>query len=676
MVSVLPMSQNVMPTPDNVVAMGGGAPRKRSNTDLFYKLTNEFRRDSQASEKWRRKCDEWYAMRAGKQWDDQTLSKLRAEDRPALTFNRIGSIINVISGVEVSNRQEVKVFGRSEGDAQVSEQATQGIKWFDDRAQAAYEESHAFRDMAICGVGCTETRVNYLDDQEGKGERDRVYPKDMFWDADARKRNLTDARRIFRIKVMELSEAVEEYPDFDPEDLDADWTGLAPNNLTEVVDERVRDYRRDNHRAENDMTRPVRIVQAQWWEKRQQFFVYVESEQRDYPISASDVATYRGIDGYRVRKVPMKVWFYAIIGSKVLDWGELTPQGQFHFQFMTGEFNESDQYWQGIVEPMMDPQKWQNKLVSSVIHILASQSKGGIMFESDAFVNKQKALRDWAQPNAQIEVTAGTLSGTTQNRGPKILEKPTGQLPQGIDEVLNFSRTSIYECSGVPFELLAQDVSDQLSGVQEYERTRRGINVLAPLFDSLKLYRIQQASLTLDFLREFFEGQLMRVASQGKQQYVRLAFEPGVEAYDMSIDDAPTAPNMKERTWQLLLPLLPIMVQLEAPADMWAAVLEYSPLPADLVQKIIGAQDEEKTPEEEAAFQMQMRQWVAEIMKTESESHENLAQAEHQLASAMHKRTQAAEVAPRLKLDQLSELHEMDVSRQVPPSRKQVVDIQ
>lgn len=675
MADVIPLAESQLRAPEDPTPLQSG---KRSRSDLFYKLKNQFRRDARVSEPWRRKAKEWYAMRAGKQWDNETLVQLKNEQRPALTFNRTGAVINVVSGIEVNNRQEVKVYPRAEGDAEVSEIGTEGVKWFDDRCQASSEESHSFRDLLICGIGCTETRIDYLEDRNGKGYREREFPLNMFWDADSRKRNLEDARRVWRLKVMELDEAMAEYDDVDPEDLDADWTGLAPSNLTEVIDERVRDYQRDNHDAKNDMTRPVRIVQAQWWEKENRWFVYVDAEGRDYPIEAADAKRYRGVDGYRVRKVPLKVWYYAIIGRKILDYGELTPQGQFHFKFMTGEYNEEDNMWQGLMEPMMDPQRWQNKVVSSIVHILASQSKGGVMYEADAFVNKQQALRDWTKPNARIEMNVGALSGQSQTRGPKVQEKPVGQLPQGIEELLQFARTSVYECPGVPFELLAQDVSDQLSGVQEFERTRRGINVLAPYFDALKLYRVQQAALTLDFLREFFEGQLMRITVEGKQQYVKLAFQEDVEAYDFAIDDTPTAPNMKERTWQLLLPLLPILLQLEAPKETWAVVLEYSPLPSDLVKKMVGSADEGNEPseEEKLAFQMQMRQLLAEIMKTESEGQENLAQAEQALAAALLNKTKAAEIGPRFRLDAASELQEMKVSEQTPQNRKQVVDIQ
>lgn len=641
---------------------------------LFDRLTNQFRRDARASEPWRRKLKEWYAMVGGTQWDAQTLNQLKSEQRPALTFNKTGAVINVVCGIQVSNRQDVHIYPRTHGDAEVSETATQSVRWFDDRCNASSEESRAFRDMLVCGVGVTETRIDYLDDPKGKGYRERRFPGDFFFDADARKANLEDARRVWLIKVMELDEAMQLFPDTPLNDLDADWTGLAPSNLTETIDEEIRDYREDNHASHRDYIRPVRIIQAQWWE-REHAYILTTPEGEEVEIEASERKRYVGIQGFSVRRVSRKVWKYAIIGKRILETGDLDPQGQFHFKVMTGEYDEENGYWYGLMKSMVDPQKWQNKLVSAIIHILGSQALGGIMYETDAFINKQKALRDWTKPNSKVEMASGALTGQTNA---KVQSKPVGQLPTEIGDVLEFSRTAIYECPGVPFELLAQDVSDQLSGVQEFERTRRGINVLASYFDSNRLYRMQNAELTLDFNRAFFEGQLMRVVGEGKQQYVQMMFQEDVEAYDFVIDDSPTSPNMKERIWQLILPLLPIMLQAGAPPEMFAIVLEYSPLPSDVVKKLIGAGEnaDELSEEEKQERELQLRAAIAQIVKTESEARENDAQTQKYLADAGLTVNQAGDVLFRQKLDGLSELHEMKVSAATPPERKQVVDIQ
>ena len=648
----------------------------REHSDLFTKLKEQFKRDARHSDKWRRQAKGWYALRDGEQWDKDTLVKMRDQQRPALTFNRVNAVINIVCGIQISNRQEIYVYPRSEGDAEVTEIGTEGVKWFDDRCQADTEESRAFRDTLTCGVGVTETRMDYLDVPEGKGWRERVYPLSIFWDANASKRNLTDAKRIWRMKVMELDEAMELYPDVDPADFDADWTGLTVAGITEQVDERVRDYRSDNHEGRIDYTKPVRLVQAQWWERDHRFMV-TGPDGQEFEVPKEEVRLYRGLEHFGIRRVPFKRYYYAIIGRSVIQTGPLDPQG-FTFKFITGQYDEENGYWYGLVKPMKDPQLWQNKTASNIVHILSSMGKGGLLYESDAFVDPEKAKRDWSKPNAAIELERGALGGGPNGAPPKFQEKPTGQLPPGLDSLLEYSKRSIYECAGVPFELLAQDVSDQLSGVQEYERKRAGITMLADYFDSLRLYQIQQAELTFEFIRAFHSGQLIRIVAEDQEQYVPLALDPDVQDYDFVIDDSPTSPNQKERTWQLLLPLIPVMVQVGAPPEMWSVVLRFSPLPTALVEKLIGAQEEsgEEDEDEKQERELLMRQVLAEIAKTESEARENLAQAQKAVTGSHLDQAKAADLGYRQQLDTINELHEMEVQRQAGADRTTVVDVQ
>ena len=678
MATVLPFTDNTLTGPGNAAELGVITPQQlQESHDQFLRLKEQFKRDASASEKWRKQAKAWFALRDGDQWDAEALRRMTEEQRAALTFNRINAVINIVCGIQISNRQEVYVYPRSEGDAEVSEIGTEGVKWFDDRCQAETEESRAFRDVLTCGVGCTETRMDYLDDPDGKGYRERIFPMSMFWDASASKRNLADAKRVWRVKVIELDEAMDLFPEVDPADFDADWTGLTVEGLTEQIDDTVRDYRKDNRQGKTDFTRPVRLVQAQWWERDHRFYV-TGPDGQEFEVPKEKMRLYRGLSQYQIRRVPFKRYRYAIIGRSVLQQGDLDPGKGFTFRFITGQYDEAKGSWYGLVKAMEDPQKWQNKTVSNIVHLLSTMGKGGLLYESDAFVDPEKAKRDWSKPNPAIELNRGAFGGGANGAPPKFAEKPVGQLPPGLDALLEFSKRSIYECAGVPFELLAQDVSDQLSGVQEYERKRAGITMLADYFDSLRLYQIQQAELTFEFLRAFHAGQLIRIVSKEQEQYVPFALEEDVQTYDFVIDDSPTSPNQKERTWQLLLPLIPVMVQLQAPAEMWSVVLRFSPLPAALVEKLIGAQEEsgEEDEEERQQRELLMRQVMAEIAKTESEARENLAQAQKAVSGAHLDQARAADLGYRQSLDTITELHEMDVQRQAGPSRTRVVDIQ
>ena len=56
--------------------------------------------------------------------------------------------------------------------------------------------------------------------------------------------------------------------------------------------------------------------------------------------------------------------------------------------------------------------------------------------------------------------------------------------------------------------------------------------------------------------------------------------------YDVIVDDAPTSPNEKERTFAILQQLLPLIGQYITP-QMGLDILKYTPLPSSLVDKWI-----------------------------------------------------------------------------------------
>ena len=89
--------------------------------------------------KWRDNAREDYDFVAGNQWGQDDIDKLTAEMRPVITFNRVGPIVDAVSGQEINNRQEVKYFPRTIGKAGVNEVLTAAAEWVRDECDAGDE---------------------------------------------------------------------------------------------------------------------------------------------------------------------------------------------------------------------------------------------------------------------------------------------------------------------------------------------------------------------------------------------------------------------------------------------------------------------------------------------------------------------------------------------------------
>ncbi|HSC47385.1 MAG TPA: hypothetical protein VLG68_04810, partial [Gammaproteobacteria bacterium] len=68
-------------------------------------------------------------------------------------------------------------------------------------------------------------------------------------------------------------------------------------------------------------------------------------------------------------------------------------------------------------------------------------------------------------------------------------------------------------------------------------------------------------------------------------QYVPLVYDEGAVEYDVIVDEAPTSPNVKQRTWEAFTLLAQTLPQVLSP-QIAAIALDYSPFPQAMVEKI------------------------------------------------------------------------------------------
>ena len=130
---------------------------------LFERLRRQYRKDRDHINDWRDEAEEDFDFVAGNQYSREEKEHLQDSLRPIITFNRVDPIIRSVSGSEISARQEGKYMPREMGDAKANDVLTQAAQWFRDQSEAEDEESDAFLDSSICGIGWTETRVVVVD---------------------------------------------------------------------------------------------------------------------------------------------------------------------------------------------------------------------------------------------------------------------------------------------------------------------------------------------------------------------------------------------------------------------------------------------------------------------------------------------------------------------------------
>jgi len=554
---------------------------------------------------WKDEAREAYDFVASRQWDEQDLAQLREEDRPALTFNRAEVFVDAIVGNEINSRQTIKYFPRGmEPDVQISEIMNGAVKWVRDGCNAAQEESDAFRDIVICGIGLTETRMDYEEDPEGKIIQERKDPL-MYWpDPTAKKQCLEDRKFDFYGEWVDKDHAKELWPDAEFAQSVDPW-----NEPSQPHDADLRLAYDDEGYTQQERKNQVLILKYECV-KRVPFYKVADPEtgkvvEVEYGRYKKIAARYEEGELNAV-KMTKRVFYRAFLaGEEVLEFTK-SPVQCFTRQVITGKRDRNKNSWYGIVRVMMDPQKWANKFLSSVLNIIGQNAKGGALYESGVFVDQRHAEDEWAKPAPLIEVTEGAIS-----QG-KIRERVAPAVPAGLERLMGFSFDSMPFVTGINLEALGLANRTQ-AGVLETQRRRAAFGIIAPLFESLRRFRKGQGQVLIEFVREFIsDGRLVRIIGDtGDVKMVPLAKEQMSYDYDIHVDESPDSPDFKEKTWEILSQMIPTMLKIgyPIPPELWS----FSPLPSSVSQSWIKAIKE--GPQIPPKVQEQMQQLQQEVQK-------------------------------------------------------------
>jgi hypothetical protein len=602
--------------------------------------------DQEASAKWRSQATDDQGFIAGDQLNEEDKAVLDEAERPHVVFNRVLAVVKAIAGMEINGRHEIVYKPEENDDTVVSEILSGTSKWMGEKCDAEDEQSEAFQWCTVTGIGVTESRFSYEYSTRGSYIEEQFDSREFFWDRSAKKRNLVDARRMSRVKRMPLSDAMQLFPGKSRRQLDATWADAGVYYDTgprSIEEKRIRDGK--NSYLDWDDTNEVTVVCMEWIEREPFYMVADEMSQQMVEMSVKE---YRLLDRLRrlqgmpklngvrmTRRVFKRAW----LGNELLQAAAPAPCGnQFSWAVITGEFDAKRRQWYGLTRVVRDPQMWANKFMSQVMHIMNSTAKGGILAERDAFDDEIEAEESYALADMITWLKTGALSG----QNPKIMPKPgTGDAAAYV-QLLQYAVNAIPQVTGVNFELLGQQ-DLQNPAALEAMRKQAGMTVLATLFDSLRRYRKVLGRIRLNVIQtKLSDGRIIRIVGEQYTGAVQLAKSLTAGEYDVSVADAPTSPNQKEANWAVISTLLPVFKeQLMAAPDVLAMVLEYSPLPAQLVagikRVILQAQNNPQAQQEAQQMkELAVAKLLSEVSKNDTQAELNRANAQKAGATAAY----------------------------------------
>jgi hypothetical protein len=591
---------------------------------------------------WVEDAKQAYDFAAGHQWSPTDRSAMEDNQKIPVVFNITGPTLDAVQGAEIQNRQQVQYYAREPGDQGVSDVLTQAAQYLSDQSNGDMEDSEAFYDTLVCGVGWTNT-VPEIDGDTITLKKERIDPIEMKADASSRKPNFEDARYVKREWPMSR-EDFEDYaaelgkPDADPDN----YTGVDNGKRLTIVNPQQRyTHGMIGTSAGAD---EVLVCEWQWWEKQPVFLAPLPSPEDANVIKVGKLRPEQFAEALQTQpdlphtRSTEKVYYRAIVADDNILFEEELPEKAFRYQAITAKRDRNAGTWYGLVRAMLDPQRFMNKLYSEILHIVRTNANGGLMMEEDAVADIRRFEATWAAADRITWVKPGSLSNA---QGPKVSPKTPPPINPSLFSMMEYARDMVRACTGVNEEILGM-VGREQAGVLEQQRKQAAYGILSAFFDSKRRYQRDQGKLQLSQMRLFLPAdQLARIVEQGIVKYVPMAKLITSEQYDIIVDEAPAGPNQKAKVMATLGPLLPEMyangiIGENEIADM----LPYMDIPAAVAEKLgaairqRAAQKAQPDPKQQEIEQAQRLGFQADLQNKGADTQAKLAKANKDNAQA------------------------------------------
>lgn len=580
-------------------------------------------------EKWRNQAREsyrYYSPDSDGHWLKSDRAYLESLNRPVISFNRQKPQIDAVSGFESSNAQQVSYLARQPGKAGPNVIYTEGARYFRERSFADDEDADAFQDLCICGMGYTHTTMEYLDDPKGLIMEKRRTPLLHYADPRSKETNLRDRRYLIYVDFIPQNISRARFGDV------VDTIQPPPSGSRTPINEMDR-IRRGYHLNTGELA----ILKCEYWIIGKAYILNDPDTGENVTLSAEKFEALRDdMDRFGIPYVETqaKTWhtMYVCGSTELARIPHLIAMPAMNA--ITGYRDELEGTYLGLMESMKDPARWSNKMLSAFIEIFQRQAKGGLMYETSAVKDPEQLEMQWSDPAGAVELEDGGLH--------RIKERDVGQMPAAVDRILQIATTATRDVTGINLEFLGMANRDQARSL-ELERKQSVVVVLSRLLNNYKSFRLTGGQIMLKFMENYVpNGRLIRIRGPEGYRFEPFLKSPSYIEYDVVIDLAPDAPNLREQVWAALEPLLVPLIQAEY--ELPPEIIQYLPLPEQLTQAWYNRVTAPPGEEEVVQFRTQLENKQADTQEKHSRSFLNMARGREHMG-----KTQA--IAPKTQIE-------------------------
>lgn len=608
------------------------------------------------------KCEGFYD---GTQWEFSEAEETRNRGQNPVVYNEIKPTIDWLIGTERKSRVDFVVIANDESE-EASDDAitkTKLLKYLDEANRAGFERSYAVEECFKAGLGWLE--VGLRGDENGVP----IYVgaeawRNILYDSQGSKRDLTDARYIFRIKVVDKDVALALFPDKkaeldrvtqtgDDQHIFKEW--LAGAGLLNGLDF----FSQSPHNDLDYMSpRPVdlfnpreRVMLIECWSR--------EPQTQYHPVTGvADGVTFKMMCSVMTEK-----------DTLIEAWSPFKHE-LFPFVPLWAYRNKRTGLPYGPILQLIGPQEALNHRMSRSLY---EASANQVWMEEGAIstevmdVDELRAEID--DPNGTAIFAAGALSGN------KVKDRINEGKAQFQLQLASYDANAIKSMSGVNNDNMGRN-SNVTSGKAVLAKQEQGGLLTMELFDNLLFARQMEGEITLSLAEQFMTGPLtIRVAHEAhRYEYHKINEQQPDGTYLNDITKRKASFVIGEQAWKASYAeaafesLMLVLTQLASSApqivtNLLDVVFEMHPnLPRkkailERIRQVNGQTDPDgkMTPEQQQAqaqkqqaaqmqFQAQMAQLQADIKEAQAKGEKLSADAMFRRVEALYTVAQAAQV--------------------------------
>lgn len=532
-----------------------------------------------------KKCVDYYE---GRQWSAADLQKLKDEGRPALRWNMIRPLVNLVLGYHLNNKTDLTFLPGYDGTgtSEVAATISHVGKQISEINQGPYVDTEVFMDGILTGRGFWDLRVDYSKNLLGEVRMRAQDNFAVYVDPDAMEYDLNSGNYVLTSRMVSLEEVEFHYGAavstmIGPLMRAGGVSRSMPAGGMPLEDE-ITPYRRFGGEWDNPSTwgtdlygfhnfidaarKTVRLLDIQHYVlTKRWFFIDVDTgSMRAVPDNWDQTKIRKALEWARSKGAPVVVmerptrrlrWTHMI--GDVIAYDEWSPYETFTIVPFFPYWRRG--YTGGMVADLLDPQDEINKRGSSELNIINRSSNGGWMVEKGSLDPQQKENLERHGSKPGVIVEYDRKQGTLERPQPI----PPATTPQAMDNLQKKNLAAIKQIAGVNDSALGQVDQAAMSGRAIETRQRQTIIGLEGFIANFHRSKELQGRKMLELIQGTYteERVISRIGPGNNpiQMIINQRTASGVVndvtmgSYALAVDETPLAKSFLEAQWRELM---------------------------------------------------------------------------------------------------------------------------